>query len=57
MGHLIMRNVWWPSRLKLGQSVQFQNKIYRVFSQSETEQNSANFKSRFYTTLIEIVTD
>lgn len=56
MERLVMRNVWWPSRLKPRQAVEFQNKTYRVFSQSETAQDSANFKSRFYTTLIETET-
>lgn len=48
------RNVWWPERLKVGQTVVFQNVTYKVLSQSQTATDSYHFKSRFYTTLFPV---
>ena len=48
------RSVWWPVRLKVGQVVPFQNKIYKVVAQELQARDSYHFKARYYTTLSQV---
>ena len=50
----MIRSVWWPDRLKMGQYVLFQGKTYIVLSQSKYRYKSYHFGARFYTDLREV---
>jgi hypothetical protein len=49
----MQRSVWWPIKLKQGQTVSFQGKTYKVVSQTEKPSDSWCFRMRYYTSLIE----
>ena len=48
------RNVWLPQRLKAGQLVVYDLKIYKVLAQELQARDSYYFKARYYTTLLHV---